>query len=95
MKVDLTTASTITQVYDKVNSVKQKDRKYDKRITKKNLQISNAVFKLEINMGLMSLKEYILHMNHLIEIMLIVYINLSQISIFPKDSKKNKFPNQT
>ena len=32
MKVDLTTASTITQVYDKVNSVnKKKDRKYDKR----------------------------------------------------------------
>ena len=47
MKVDLTTASTITQVYDKVNTSNK--NKIENRIngTKKNfLQISNAVFKL-------------------------------------------------
>ena len=47
MKVDLTTASTITQVYDKVNSVNKKKIENMINGTKKNfLQISNAVFKL-------------------------------------------------
>ena len=47
MKVDLFTASTITQVYDKVNASNKK--KIDNMIngTKKNfLQISNAVMKI-------------------------------------------------
>ena len=47
MKVDLTTASTITQVYDKVNASNKKKIENMINGTKKNfLQISNAVFKL-------------------------------------------------
>ena len=47
MKVDLMTASTITQVYDKVNSSNK--AKIDKMINSRKadfLKISNAVFKM-------------------------------------------------
>ena len=47
MKVDMFTASAITQVYDKVNASNKKKIENMINGTKKNfLQISNAVFKL-------------------------------------------------